>query len=191
MISLIAAINQARTIGHQGQIPWKIPSDLRHFKKITNHTNVIMGRKTHESIGRTLDDRISYVISPTEVKRVQAQFSEPVIVGGGLDSLRWRSSLMECLWEARFDQWRWDISIIGGAQIYKEALDLHEEWGKRWSMNLIDKMVISDVDDGFEGDTKFAAIDPKAWAIISEGPWIQESGDQHRYRILEFEPAAK
>lgn len=189
MIQLIAAIDQSRTIGHQGEIPWHIPSDLRHFREATKSTNVIMGSKTYSSIGKPLPERVNYVVSPTHVKEVQAQFSEPVQCGGFHDSLKWRSSLMECLWEARADWDRQDISIIGGAQIYKAALDLHDEWQQRWGMNLIDRMIISDVDCEIDGDTKFPKINPTSWAIKSEGQWVQEPGDQYRYRVLEFVPS--
>lgn len=180
MISLIAAINQARTIGHQGGIPWNIPSDLKHFKKITKGKNVIMGRKTHESIGRLLDDRRNYIVG----RSLSA-------VSANEEHIRCHSpSPMHAIWDAVNHSWRSDTFIIGGTQIYQEALNLHKEWQDRWGANLIDRMIISDVDDDFEGDTKFPVIDPKAWAITSEGPWIQEPGDQYRYRILEFVPVA-
>ena len=62
-ISLIAAISENRVIGKDNQLPWHIPSDLRHFKEITSGHPVIMGRKTFESIGRLLPNRTNIIVT--------------------------------------------------------------------------------------------------------------------------------
>ena len=62
-IILIAAIANKRVIGKKGKIPWYLKEDLRHFKKLTSGSAVIMGRKTYESIGKPLPNRINIVLT--------------------------------------------------------------------------------------------------------------------------------
>ena len=61
LLSLIVAYDKNRTIGNAGTIPWSIPTDMRYFRETTKRSIVIMGRKTHESIGRALPDRINII----------------------------------------------------------------------------------------------------------------------------------
>jgi dihydrofolate reductase len=63
MISIIVAVSKNRVIGFKGDIPWKLPSDQNHFKKLTLGRIVVMGRKTYESIGKPLYNRINVVLS--------------------------------------------------------------------------------------------------------------------------------
>ena len=60
---LVAAIGDNAIIGRDGQLPWRLKSDLQHFKKVTLNRPVIMGRKTHESIGKLLPDRTNIVLT--------------------------------------------------------------------------------------------------------------------------------
>ena len=66
MIQIIVAYDKNRVIGNKGNLPWSIPSDLRHFKEITLGGVLIMGRKTYESIGKPLENRFTIVISKTK-----------------------------------------------------------------------------------------------------------------------------
>ncbi len=97
-ISLIAAMANNRVIGKDNDMPWHMPADLQHFKKVTMGKPVVMGRKTFESIGRPLPGRQNVVItrnkswqqkgvtvvsSPQEALNVLAESSEVMIIGGG------------------------------------------------------------------------------------------------------------
>ncbi|HEX2548822.1 MAG TPA: dihydrofolate reductase, partial [Gammaproteobacteria bacterium] len=62
-LSAICAMSENRVIGRQNQLPWRLPADLKHFKKITTGHPIILGRKTYESIGRALPDRCNVVIT--------------------------------------------------------------------------------------------------------------------------------
>ena len=62
-IVLVAAIGDNLVIGHEGQLPWHLKSDLQHFRKVTLNRPVIMGRKTHESIGKLLGGRTNIVLT--------------------------------------------------------------------------------------------------------------------------------
>src|SRR5665811_200097 len=62
-IVLVAAIGENNVIGREGQLPWRLKSDLKHFRKVTLNRPVIMGRKTYESIGKPLKDRTNIVLT--------------------------------------------------------------------------------------------------------------------------------
>lgn len=103
MISIIVAMGKNRTIGKNGAIPWKLPADVRHFKETTMGHAVVMGRKTHESIGKALPGRKNIVITR------QQDYSVPeCIVVHSLD---------EALQTAKED-----VFVIGGEEIYREAM---------------------------------------------------------------------
>lgn len=103
-ISAIVAMSENRVIGKQGQLPWRLPEDLKRFRAITLGHAVIMGRKTFESIGRPLPHRENIVIT-----RQKNYSAEGVRVVGSLDD-----ALQTC---ANQDE----VFIIGGGEIYREA----------------------------------------------------------------------
>ena len=107
LISLIVAMAENRVIGRGNQMPWHLPADLRHFKSVTLGKPVIMGRKTFESIGRPLPGRRNVVIS-----RNLDWCAE------GVESV---SSLDAAL---ALVQGADEVMIIGGGQLYREALPL-------------------------------------------------------------------
>ena len=96
MITLIAAIGRNREIGYKNELLWKIPADMAHFKLYTTGKPIVMGRSTYESIGRPLPNRLNVVLttqdipgdvtivrSVYEVIKLNAQYPEIVIIGGG------------------------------------------------------------------------------------------------------------
>ncbi|WP_320150609.1 type 3 dihydrofolate reductase [uncultured Tolumonas sp.] len=107
LISLIVAMAENRVIGRGNQMPWHLPADLRHFKSVTLGKPVIMGRKTFESIGRPLPGRRNVVISRSA--DWQAEGVESV------NSLHAALALVQGATE---------VMIIGGGQLYSEALPL-------------------------------------------------------------------
>lgn len=135
-VTLVAAMARDRVIGRDGAMPWHLPADLRHFKEVTLGHPVIMGRRTFESIGRPLPGRTNLVISrshpelPKEVLLADSLGSALAQVAGGPSAM-----------------------IIGGGQIYAEALPL----AQRLELTLIDAQV--------EGDTWFPPLCWSQWQI--------------------------
>ena len=138
MVSVIVAVAQNGTIGDKNALLWHISEDLRNFKRITSGHPVIMGRKTFESLGRPLPNRQNVVIS-----RTITHIEGCTVV----DSLEKAIAL--------FPQEE-EIFIIGGAQIYAQA------------MPLADKFYLTRVEHPYDGDTSFPEWDASQWRLKSE-----------------------
>jgi dihydrofolate reductase len=107
LISLIVAMAKNRVIGRGNQMPWHLPADLRHFKSVTLGKPVIMGRKTFESIGRPLPGRRNVVISRNANWHAD-----------GVESVNSLDAALALVQDAD------EVMIIGGGQLYREALPL-------------------------------------------------------------------
>lgn len=106
-VSIITAVGENGITGKDGALPWKMPTDLARFKKITSGGSVIMGRKTHESIGRPLPNRENIVVT----RKKDYKAPRCIVV----------HSLEEALARAKKD-----VFVIGGEELYREAL-LHAQ----------------------------------------------------------------
>ncbi len=150
MVSIIVAIAQNGTIGDKNSLLWHIKEDMRFFRTTTSGHAVVMGRKTFESLGsRPLPKRTNIVI--TRADRV---------FEGALTA----HSLEEAIRLAEGDE---EIFIIGGAQIYREAL------------RIADRMYITRVMHDYEGDTSFPDIDLSEWELVSEEK--HDRGEEYEY----------
>ena len=141
MINIIVATSENNVIGKGNDIPWYIPEDLEHFKKLTTGNTVIMGRKTYESLPkeyRPLPNRINIVI--TRDKSYQAKGCLVV------------NSLEDALRKADNDK---EIFIIGGGQIYREGLKFAE------------RIYLTKIHNNIEGDTYFPKLN-KFWKLVDE-----------------------
>ena len=143
-IVLVAAIGENNIIGRDGQLPWHIKSDLRHFRALTLDKPVIMGRKTYESIGKPLDRRTNIVITR------DATFSAP----GVLTAPSFEAAL-ELARKDSTTRGANEIMIIGGSDIFAAALPL------------ADRLEITHVHVSPEGDVTFPPIDPTIWREVS------------------------
>nr|AIA18419.1 Dihydrofolate reductase [uncultured bacterium]AIA18499.1 Dihydrofolate reductase [uncultured bacterium] len=139
-ISTIVAVAKNGVIGKEGGLPWYLPAELARFKEVTMGHPIIMGRKTYESIGRALPGRTNIAI--TRNKDFKA---EGCIVVDSLET---------AIAEAKKAEGADEIFIIGGEQIYKEA------------MPLLNRIYLTKVDADVKGD-KFFHYDPKKWKEIS------------------------
>lgn len=150
MVSIIVAIAQNGTIGDKNALLWHIKEDMRFFRTTTSGHAVVMGRKTFESLGsRPLPKRTNIVIT-----RADREFE------GALTA----HSLEEAIAMVAGDE---EIFIIGGAQIYAEAL------------KVADRMYITFVERDYEGDTAFPAIDYDKWMlVVSER---HERGEEYEF----------
>lgn len=136
MISIIVAVAKNGVIGDNNSLLWHISEDLRFFKRTTSGHPVIMGRKTFESLGRPLPNRINVVISRTATE---------------IEGCKVAHSLQEAVDMFPQDE---EIFIIGGAQIYALAMDI------------ADKIYITRVDHEYQGDTSFPEWDESKWTLI-------------------------
>lgn len=160
MINIIVAFDKNFLIGRDGKIPWNIPEDLHLFKEKTTGNIIIMGRKTFESIGRPLPNRINIVISNTLKNSSQIKtdisFEElckkEIIFSSLEEGIKFSEKFIE---ENHLNK---DIFIIGGAKIYDEAI----------SKEYFSKLCISHIKNEFSGDTFFPKIDLKNYKKIIE-----------------------
>lgn len=159
MLSIIVAHDRNRVIGKNNQLPWHLPQDLAYFKKVTMGRPVIMGRKTHESIGRLLPGRENIVI--TRNKNYQA---DGCMIIHSLNDIRQL--------EKKFQG---EIFIIGGAEIFEKTL--HE----------VDRLYITYIDEEFEGDTFFPEINLNEWKEISREKGIKDEKNPYDYEFIVYE----
>ena len=132
-ITLVVAIDSAGGIGIANRLPWHLPEDLAHFKRVTLGRPIIMGRKTFDSIGRALPGRRNIVVTRNGDWRHE-----------GVEAV---ASLDAALERVRDE----GASIIGGSQIFNA------------SMEHADRMIVTEIDHRFDCDTFFPPIDPAAW----------------------------
>lgn len=145
IVTSIAALATNRVIGKNNKLPWHLPADLKFFKKLTTGHHVIMGRKTWQALPNgPLPNRVNIIISRSAIDT-----PEGVLVFKSLEAaLEWA-----------FRQGETEAFIIGGAQIYQST------------MNMVDKMVLTEVDMVTEGDAFFPE-----WRDID---WEEDSREAH------------
>lgn len=136
-ISIIAAIAENGVIGVCNRLPWHLPDDLKHFRRLTTGHHILMGRRNYESIGRPLPDRINLVLSHN------AAFPAP--------GCRVVTTLDRALEVSRTDS---EIFIIGGAALYAQTLERAQ------------RMYLTHVHARVEGNTSFPIYDEKNWIEI-------------------------
>ncbi len=159
-ISIIVAVAEENVIGKNNQLLWHLPADLRHFKELTTNQVVIMGRKTFESIGKLLPNRISIIIS-----RNKNFFVNGAII---VDSVE--KSLSEALnFQGR------EIFIIGGAEIYSQTL------------HLANKIYLTKVNANFDGDSFFPKIENSEWKIIERVDYQADEKNIFSYSFIIYE----
>lgn len=136
-ISLLVAYASNRVIGNKGKLPWRLPADLKRFKELTMGHHIVMGRKTYESIGRLLPGRTMVIVTR------QADYKVP----GAIIA----HSLHEAITACQGDN---EIFVIGGAEIFEQALPL------------ADQIYATEIHAEFEGDVFFPEWDKKEWNEI-------------------------
>lgn len=132
---MVAAMARNRVIGDDGGMPWHLPADLKHFKAVTMGCPIVMGRRTFESIGRALPGRANIVIS-----RSRPELPDGVLLAGSLEEALALTDAAQ-------------VMVIGGGQIYREALARAD----RLELTLIDAVVT--------GDTVFPEWSPAQWRL--------------------------
>jgi dihydrofolate reductase len=139
-LTLIVATERHNGIGIHNALPWRLPEDLAFFKRTTTGHPILMGRKTFESIGRPLPNRRNIVIT-----RNPAWQHEGVDTAGSLQ-------------QAADLAGDGEVFVIGGAQIYADALPLAA------------RLIVTEIDADFACDAFFPAIDSAVWKEVSREP---------------------
>jgi len=158
MISIIAAIANHNVLGKNNKLIWHLPADLKRFKKITSDHCVIMGRKTFESLGRPLPNRTNIVITRNKYFKAEGC----IVVNSLTDALNY----------AKADA---NLFIIGGANIYKQALAYAD---------ILDLTIVHHT---FEGDVFFPKIDKTIWKETSRQDFKADANNKYDYSFVKFE----
>jgi dihydrofolate reductase len=174
MIGIIAAVSRNGVLGLDNKIPWNYPADMRYFRETTKGSNIIMGRRTFESIGKPLPKRRNIVISSTKMEMVGVE-TYPSIMRA-LDNIETKTSYQQ---EANgiiqiipADTW-----FCGGARIYEEGMDYADE---------IHLTVTPDIiRDG--GAVRFPMINPRHWEVKS---WQQLTPGNDTLRVYVYKRIA-
>jgi dihydrofolate reductase len=160
MISIIVAASTNNVIGANGDLPWRLPDDLKHFKAITMGKPIVMGRKTWDSIGRPLPGRQNIVITR------QADF-----VAEGCDVV---ASLEDAAAAAGDGK---EVMVIGGSQIYLLALPMAE------------RLYLTRVHAEIEGDAFFPEIDELEWRLVGDESHSADDRNAFDYSFRTYERA--
>jgi dihydrofolate reductase len=157
-ISLVVAMSKDRVIGNENALPWHLSADLKRFKAITMGKPILMGRKTHESIGRPLPGRENIVVTRNK------DYSAPgcVVV----------TSVEQGMTAAAGAE---ELMVIGGAEIYRQMLPL------------ADRMYVTMVHGSFAGDAFFPGWEPPDWKETSREEHQADEKNPHAYTFLVFQ----
>jgi|SRR5690606_25120356 len=148
IIQLVVAYSENRVIGHNNALPWRLPSDLAHFKRVTLGNPIIMGRNTWLSLGRPLPGRPNLVISRNPEYKAEGATVHP-----SLDA-----AVGACT-NAAADK----VCIIGGEQVFRHAL------------GIADEIIATEIRAQIDGDTFFPALDAGVWREIERLPQPEEN----------------
>ena len=159
IVSIIAAVADNGVIGRDGGLPWHLPADLKHFKKLTTGHHMVMGRRTWDSIGcRPLPGRPTIVVS-----------RDPAFVAEGARVARSVDQALELAAGAD------EVFIAGGQAIYREALPV------------ADRVYLTRVHARFEGDTFFPGFDASGWRVVVEERHEADEKNPHAHTFLVYE----
>ena len=164
-VNLVAAVAQNGAIGKNNTLPWKLPTDLKHFNNLTKDHTVIYGRKTFESLNKKpLPNRINIIISKT-LDACDYSSCSDIVIANSLDRALWLAT-----------QWTDKVYVIGGESIYKEA------------MPLADRLIITHVETKIEhADAFFPFISEKTqWCCLEQDQVYKDmptAADQHAFTI--------
>ena len=158
-INLIVACDNNGVIGKDNKLIWHLPADLQNFRKVTKGHTVIMGRKTFESIGKPLPDRLNIVLSKhRDLKDKYPGFYHVV------------SSVADALTKVENE-----VFVIGGSEIYRQFLD----------KNMIDNIYLTKIDHSFDGDSYFS-FDTKKYELVFSESFTKDEKNSYDYSFNIF-----
>ena len=160
MFAHIVAASENNVIGSQNELPWHLPNDFKYFKNKTWGMPVIMGRKTYESLKKSLPGRINVVIT-----RDTNFYPDNAFVTGNIDAAIEKAKESDAK----------EIFIIGGGEIFKQTIDL------------VSRIYITRVHTTVEGDTFYPEIDTVKWTKVSSRSFQADKKNDHPYTFEVWE----
>jgi dihydrofolate reductase len=153
-VSIIVAIAKNHAIGKNNKLLWHLPKDLKHFKDVTTGHTVIMGRKTYDSVGKPLPKRRNIVITRQAISIEDCEVVSSV-----------EAALALCANEE-------EVFIVGGAEIYKQALPL------------TDRIYLTIIDHDFDGDTFFPELNDQDWKETERENFEPDEKNKYAYSFI-------
>ena len=157
-ISIVVAMDTKGVIGRDNGLPWHLPADLQHFKRTTMGKPILMGRKTHESIGRPLPGRTNIVIT-----RDTGYRAEGCVVVNSIDAA------LEAAGEQE------EIMVIGGAEFYRQVLPR------------TDTIYLTRIHEIFTGDTFFPELNDADWREVERSDHAADEKNPHDYSFIRLD----
>ncbi|MFT4823520.1 MAG: dihydrofolate reductase [Halioglobus sp.] len=164
LLSVIVAVAENGVVGVDNALPWRLPEDLRYFKKVTMGKPIVMGRKTHESIGRALPGRPNIVISRNQ------DFTAP-----GISVVESIDGALELADEIAREDGQNELMVIGGAGIYALAIPK------------ADRLYLTQVHAEYSGDVFLPAVDWELWLEVSREDHPSASSGSPAFSFLVYE----
>ena len=156
-VTMIAAAAENNALGKNNDLVWHLPDDFKRFKAITSHHHIIMGRKTFDSFPKLLPNRRHIVITK------QKDFERE-----GVDVVHSLEAALELCSEEK------EVFIIGGGQIYKQALPI------------TDKIELTRVHGSFDADAFFPEINPSNWKLIASEKHLKDEKHAYDFTYLTY-----
>jgi dihydrofolate reductase len=157
-IAIVVAMDTNGLIGRDNGLPWHLPADLQHFKQITMGRPILMGRKTHESIGRPLPGRTNIVIT-----RDAGYQAAGCVVVNSIDAALQAAGEQD------------EIMVIGGAEFYRQVLPR------------TDTIYLTRIHETFTGDTFFPELSAADWREVERSDQAADASNPHDYSFIRLE----
>mgnify|MGYP001217691658 FL=1 len=163
IISHVVALSNNNVIGVDNDLPWNLKTDLLHFKEYTTNKIIIMGRKTYESIGRPLPNRINYVVSTT-IDKIEGALVFKSTKDAINDAINYCNKKNEK-----------EIVIIGGGFLFRDTL------------SMTNKLVLTKVDCDIAGDVFYPNIDFSEWKELNSENFSKDSNNDYDFIVSTYE----
>ena len=162
IISHVVALSNNNVIGVDNNLPWNLKTDLSHFKEYTTNKVIVMGRKTYESIGRPLPNRVNYVVSRT-IDKIDGAYvfnSIESAIKNAKDYCN-KNSLNE-------------VVIIGGGFLFRDTL------------SITNKLVLTKVDCEIKGDVFYPEIDLSNWLEEDSKSFSKDADNDYDFIVSTY-----
>ena len=163
IISHVVALSNNNVIGVDNDLPWNLKTDLLHFKEYTTNKIIIMGRKTYESIGRPLPNRINYVVSTT-IDKIEGALVFKSTKDAINDAINYCNKKNEK-----------EIVIIGGGFLFRDTL------------SMTNKLVLTKVDCDIAGDVFYPNINFSEWKELNSENFSKDSNNDYDFIVSTYE----
>ena len=160
IVSLVVAVAENGVIGRDGGLPWRLPKDMQFFKRLTTGHTIIMGRRTWDEIRKPLPHRRNIVVTRDAEREFPGAERAPSLAAA------------LALAESAGDD---EVFVIGGGEIYRQA------------MTRADRMYLTAVHAGVDGDTRFPEWDPADWRLAEEERHEADDRHPHAFTIRRYE----